>query len=357
VNLQWYLDEFCYTFISKYFGDRIFYKIKIAIESIRHITKYHKINLCRYEQRLIIVIKITHLTLSSNLNLKSIHMITIRKISRVFIPILASAVLVLTSCSKDEELDAPAASPAPAKSASATAALFSGKCFNITNFVDEGANETNDYNNIVFAFGTNNILTATSGQATATGSWNTTFNNTTGVARLIVQFQNVPGILLELNEDWVVVSSANGVVNLQDVDGGFTNLLQFTEVSCNGGGGGTGSNLSAFTNTLTTDNWKASQFIINNVNRLNQLNNVIFSFNNNGVLTLQRNNQSRSGNFSTLVDDGVLVVDITGFQNPPAGIQALNEDWKVISWTANQIQLQDPFDNGNPKSFLTLIRP
>lgn len=289
---------------------------------------------------------------------------TIQKTTRVFIPLLAAATLALTSCSKEEDIDAPATSQAPAKSsASATAALFSGKCFNITNFVDEGTNETNDYNNIVFEFASNNILTATSPQGDATGSWNTTFNSNTGVARLIIQFQNVPGILLELNEDWRVVSSGNGSVNLQDVDAGFTDQLQFSELDCDGdggigggGGGGGGSGLSQFTNTLTTDSWVASQFIINNVNRLNQLNNVTFTFSN-GVLTLQRNNQSRTGNFSTLVDDGLLVVDITGFQNPPAGIQALNEDWKVISWTANQIQLRDPFDNGNPKSFLTLVRP
>lgn len=284
-------------------------------------------------------------------------MITLSKTSRFFIPLLASAALVFTSCSKEDDLVEPAESPALAKSsASATAALFSGKCFNITNFVDEGTNETNDYNNILFEFGANNVLTASSPLGEVSGSWNTTFNSNTGVARLIIQFQNVPGILLELNEDWRITSSGDGIVNLQDVDAGFTNLMQLTEADCDGGGGGTDTNLSLFTTALTTDTWVASVFIINNVNRLQQLNNVTFTFNN-GIVSLQRNNQTRTGNFNTLVDDGLLVVNITGFQNPPAGITTLNEDWKVISWTDDQIQLRDPFDNGNPKSFLTLVRP
>jgi hypothetical protein len=82
---------------------------------------------------------------------------------------------------------------------------------------------------------------------------------------------------------------------------------------------------------------------------------VVFTFNNSNVVTLVRNNTMKNGAYLSRVDDGVLEV-LMNFTAPPSNVTALNEDWKVISYDDNEIQLADPFDNGNPNSFLTLVR-
>lgn len=108
----------------------------------------------------------------------------------------------------------------------------------ITNFVDSGQNETNDFNGYNFTFAVNGTLTATNGSNTLAGTWSVTddsnSNDDDGGSNDDVDFNiffPVPDSndFEDLNDDWDIVSYTNTKIELIDISGGNggTDLLTF----------------------------------------------------------------------------------------------------------------------------------
>jgi hypothetical protein len=108
----------------------------------------------------------------------------------------------------------------------------------ITNFVDSGQNETNDFNGYNFTFASDGTLTATNGSNTLIGTWSVTddsnSNDDDGSSNDDVDFNiffPVPDSndFEDLNDDWDIVSYTSTTIEMIDISGGNgdTDLLTF----------------------------------------------------------------------------------------------------------------------------------
>lgn len=85
----------------------------------------------------------------------------------------------------------------------------------VSNYTDDGNNETSDFNGFEFTFNTSGTVSAVNGGTTIAGTWSSQDNAT----ELLLDFgTNMP--LDELNDDWDVVSISSTQIELQDLSGG-----------------------------------------------------------------------------------------------------------------------------------------
>lgn len=90
-----------------------------------------------------------------------------------------------------------------------------GSVWLVGTYLDDGANETSDFNGFEFTFNTSGVVSAINGSNTVTGFWSSQNDAT----KLDLDFRsNDP--LEELNDDWDVISISNNRIELQDVSGG-----------------------------------------------------------------------------------------------------------------------------------------
>ncbi|RYZ20860.1 MAG: hypothetical protein EOO16_15220 [Chitinophagaceae bacterium] len=87
----------------------------------------------------------------------------------------------------------------------------------ITNFVDQGQDETNHFVGYNFTFNGNGSVTATNGAVNATGNWGAQYDD--GVSKVVLYF-TTPFDFQDLADDWNVVESSPSRLRLQDVSGG-----------------------------------------------------------------------------------------------------------------------------------------
>lgn len=92
----------------------------------------------------------------------------------------------------------------------------------VSNFVDSGNDETNDFNGYNFTFDQNNVLTATNGSDTQTGTWSVTNSSSSSSGTDFNIFFPVPDTnpFEDLNDDWDIVTINNNTISLIDVSGG-----------------------------------------------------------------------------------------------------------------------------------------
>lgn len=94
----------------------------------------------------------------------------------------------------------------------------------ITNYVDSGNNETNDFTGYNFTFNTNNVLMATNGTNEYIGVWSVTNDNSNDDSPSNDLDFNIsftgPEKFIELSDDWDIVSRTSTKLVLIDVSGG-----------------------------------------------------------------------------------------------------------------------------------------
>lgn len=263
------------------------------------------------------------------------------------------ALIAFTSCEKDTD-DSPATASNEATMGDPKNASGSGSsCYEITQFVEEGIDETSDYSNFVFEFFNNGTVVARNGVQDYSGQWAIGFDD--GVQKFFLNFSGTIPLLNELTDDWNIVALNRTAPSfIEDVNNN-PGVLSFAKVTdCTGGGPVEPSpELDAFNENLTTGGaWSVSNFTDNGVNDTNDYNNVSFTFNADGSVTAQRNAQSRTGQWISTIDNGIIELTI-GFQGP-AVLNELNEDWVVASSSATTIDLEDIGAGDN--DFLTLSR-
>ncbi|MCF6132955.1 hypothetical protein [Flavobacterium wongokense] len=105
----------------------------------------------------------------------------------------------------------------------------------ITSFIDSGNDETNHFTGYNFTFAAGNVLTATNGTNTYSGSWTVTTDdsnddNPSGDVDFNILFTS-PADFADLTEDWHIVSYSSTTISLRHVSGGNggTDTLVFTK--------------------------------------------------------------------------------------------------------------------------------
>lgn len=102
-----------------------------------------------------------------------------------------------------------------------------GNQWKITYFFDTDTDETDNFSDYVFEFGSDDILKATKGSNTISGSWSVT-NDDSGDDHSHGDFEDIdfnisfttPSNFEELSEDWEIISLTSTKMELHHVSGG-----------------------------------------------------------------------------------------------------------------------------------------
>jgi len=124
-----------------------------------------------------------------------------------------------SSCSSDDDNSNPTApNPTPVIN------TVTQGTWRITSFIDSGNDETNHFTGYNFTFGSANVLTATNGSNTYTGTWSVTASNSNDDSPSNDLDFNIlfssPADFEDLTDDWEIVSRTDTKVQLTDVSGG-----------------------------------------------------------------------------------------------------------------------------------------
>lgn len=101
----------------------------------------------------------------------------------------------------------------------------------VSNFVEDGTNQTHHFTGYAFTFSGNGTVTATNGTNTVTGTWSTSSSSSSG-AKFILNFNVTSGPFEEISEDWRIESVTSILVDLKHVSGGdgSVDLLTFAKI-------------------------------------------------------------------------------------------------------------------------------
>ncbi|MGB6035850.1 MAG: hypothetical protein WBG42_06250, partial [Cryomorphaceae bacterium] len=218
--------------------------------------------------------------------------------------------LMLVSCEKETE-DGPTQSSTATMGDPKSTGSGGSRCLEITNFIDDGQNETSDFANFKFEFFNNGDVIARNPNQEFHGQWALGFDD--GVQKLFLNFNGTTPDLNELTEDWRVISlGANP--SFQDGNGPNASVLQFALSTCDPSGE-VDPALAAFNENLVGDAWTISNLVDNGQNETFEFNNTSFTFNEDGSVIAQRNAQSRTGQWLSTIDNSQIEL-IINFNGP-----------------------------------------
>jgi hypothetical protein len=136
------------------------------------------------------------------------------------IPFLAVLFMlnVASMCSNDDNSNVTSQDPTPVINTA------NQGTWRITLFNDSGNNETSNFTGYNFTFGGSNVLTATNGPNTYTGTWSVTSDNSgddspSNDLDFNIAFSS-PANFAELSDDWNIISYTSTRIQLIHVSGG-----------------------------------------------------------------------------------------------------------------------------------------
>ena len=93
----------------------------------------------------------------------------------------------------------------------------------ITKYIDSNEDELHHYTGYEFTFGDSNVLTATNGTNTYTGTWSITNSSSSSSSSNDLDFNiffSSPADFQELSDDWDILSNTSTKIELIDISGG-----------------------------------------------------------------------------------------------------------------------------------------
>lgn len=206
----------------------------------------------------------------------------------------------------------------------------------VTYFFDD-YDETSDFNGYAFTFNADGTAIADNGTQTS-GSWST--YNDSGVEKLDLNF-GIMEPLEELQDDWEIIFVSSDEIQLRDVSGdGSVDQLTFGRTP-NSGGSGSGET-NALIDLMVTDQWYVNLMEEDLENETCDYVDYTFTYSLDG--TVQAVSASRTVNgFWSVVNDSsglelILNFNYNGEDDP---FEDLNDDWDVLFYDAESVQLED----------------
>ena len=206
----------------------------------------------------------------------------------------------------------------------------------VTYFFDD-YDETSDFSTYSFTFNADGTALADNGMQTS-GSWSTYTDS--GVAKLDLNFGPMEP-LEELMDDWEILSVSSDEIQLRDVSGdGSTDYLTFGRTP-NSGSGGSGET-NALIELLVTDQWYVNLMEEDLENDTCDYVDFTFTYNLDG--TVQAVSASRTVDGFWTVSNStsglelILNFNYNGQEDP---FEDLNDDWDVLFYDAESVQLED----------------
>lgn len=134
--------------------------------------------------------------------------------------------IILTSssmCSSDDD------NPSSSDTIEQTQNSITQNTWKVTNFNEEGVNQTSNFVGYNFTFNPNGTVSATNGSNNMNGTWATGTDDST--PKFILSFSASSGPFEEISEDWRIEKVTSTVIDLKHVSGGDggIDLLTFTK--------------------------------------------------------------------------------------------------------------------------------
>ena len=123
----------------------------------------------------------------------------------------------LTSCKKDSN------STTKINDSATVVNIVNDGTWRITYYFDTDHEETSSFVGYNFSFGSSNVLTATNGTNTYSGSWNVTDSNSADDNLSELDFNITfisPAQFAKLTDDWEIIEKSSNLIRLRDISGG-----------------------------------------------------------------------------------------------------------------------------------------
>ncbi len=143
------------------------------------------------------------------------------------LPLFLLGVVVAFSANSCSSSDKPLPIVVPPVSTADIVATASQGTWHVTKYIDHTLVQTDHFTGYSFTFGPNDLLTATNGTTTVTGSWNVT-NNLTGddSPTSPIDFNILfaaPADFEDISDDWDIISISPTKIEMTDVSGSSAN--------------------------------------------------------------------------------------------------------------------------------------
>ena len=213
--------------------------------------------------------------------------------------------------------------------------------------LERSTNNTEDYYvGYTFDFMADGSINADYASWSYSGTWsaNGSGNNIT----VVVDIPSLP----DCNNDWILheikIDGDKTKFDLNLVN----DKLRYVSACDNGS-----LNDAALLATLSTGNWQVSYFFNGTTNQTSNFNDYTFSFNSgNGRITATDLSGNTYGYWSTFKGDQTELELNMNFGNVMNVLSDIIEDWDVVQFSSNTIELNDISDGDGTESFLTLER-
>ncbi|NNT72120.1 hypothetical protein HKT18_07840 [Flavobacterium sp. IMCC34852] len=136
---------------------------------------------------------------------------------------------VASMCSSDDDSSSSSQDPTPVVN------TVTQGTWRVTSYVDSGTDETNHFTGYDFTFASGNVLSATNGTNTYTGTWSVTNDSSDDDSPSSDLDFNIafasPANFADLTDDWDIVTYSANTISLIDISGGNggTDILVFTK--------------------------------------------------------------------------------------------------------------------------------
>ncbi|MBA3986080.1 MAG: hypothetical protein H0X63_05810, partial [Flavobacteriales bacterium] len=176
--------------------------------------------------------------------------------------------------------------------------------------------------------------TATTGSNVEDGTWSINTSGASHIMRLILDFGDEDP-LDELDEDWKVIDFSNELIRLKKGN----NFLTFSRTPFTGGG----ANAQQLKDVLTDGNWYVALFLEDGEDdETSNFDTFNFNFISSGLIVVTNPGNTLFGTWFVMEDDGELELILNFDDAYP--LDELDDDWMVIEFSNNQVQLRDDDD-------------
>lgn len=143
-----------------------------------------------------------------------------KNLKKIKFSLVIAMLFVLTTssmCSNDDD------SPTTSTNPSDIINIVNNGTWRITYYYDTDHEETSNFNGYNFTFGESNVLTASNGTNSYTGTWSVTDSNSNDDNLSDLDFNiafSSPAQFEELTDDWEIIEKSSTLIKLKDVSGG-----------------------------------------------------------------------------------------------------------------------------------------
>ncbi|MEZ5018113.1 MAG: hypothetical protein R2800_13725 [Flavipsychrobacter sp.] len=140
-----------------------------------------------------------------------------KKILHIAIVAIGYIILTSSSCKKDDD------NVNPSNSSNITP----GSGWHVSLFSEQSENKTSNYSEYSFDFATDGSMSAQGSGQVVTGTWKQYQDD--GITKFAISLNTTNNNLLELNDDWALVSKDEKFISLKDDNSSKNEQLQFSK--------------------------------------------------------------------------------------------------------------------------------